>query len=104
MDFDLFWQMYPRRVAKVAAQKAWAKLKPAEREAAIAALPAHVEHWSDRDLAYVPHPGTWIHQQRWTDELQSRKPKQPEMTDREFFRINGYSRTQADRWALENES
>lgn len=104
MDFDLFWQMYPRRVAKVAAQKAWNKLTPKDKAAALAALPAHVASWAHRDIEHVPHGGTWLNQQRWTDELTPRKPKQPEMTDHEFFRINGYSRRQADSWALENES
>jgi hypothetical protein len=104
MDFDLFWQMYPRRVAKVAALKAWTKLKTADREAAIAALPAHVEDWSGRDMDKVPHPATWLNGRRFEDELQPRKPKQPELTDHEFFRIHGYSRQTADRWAMEGES
>lgn len=104
MDFDLFWQMYPRRVAKVAAQKAWAKLKAPERAAAIAALPAHVESWSGRDMEHIPHGSTWLNGKRFEDELTTRKPKQPELTDHEFFRIHGYSRQTADRWALEPES
>lgn len=101
MEFDVFWQMYPRRVAKLAAQKAWGKLKPQEREAAIQALPAHVESWSGRDMEHIPHGSTWLHQQRWTDELTPRKRQQPEMTDHEFFRVHGYSRQTAARWALE---
>lgn len=106
MDFETFWSMYPRKVAKVPAHKAWSKLSQPEKAAAIAALPAHVAHWSGRELEYVPHPRTWLSQQRWTDELTTRKavPKQPEMTDHEFFRIHGYSRQTADRWALEPES
>jgi hypothetical protein len=102
MDFELFWSLYPRRVAKLAAQKAWAKLKPAEREAAIAALPAHVESWGTRDIEHVPHAGTWLNQQRWTDELTPRKPQAPVLSDREFFRVHGYSRSTAERWANES--
>lgn len=102
MDFELFWQMYPRRVAKIAALKAWNKLTMFDRDAAMAALPAHLEAWIDRDMDKVPHPATWLNGQRWLDELAPRKPQVPAMSDREFFRVNGYSRQTAQRWASES--
>lgn len=69
--FDEFWSLYPRRVAKRVAEKAWSKLSDDERRAAIAALPDHVRYWrqSDRSPETIPHPATWINQGRWEDEI-----------------------------------
>lgn len=72
--FAFFWSKYPRREAKATAIKAWRKLKPAEREAAVNALERWLAHRrSGRSqpefLRYCPHPTTWINQRRWEDEL-----------------------------------
>ena len=69
--FDDFWRMYPRKTAKRVAAREWARLSPADRTAALAALPAHVQYWQARgtEAEYIPHPRTWLHQARWEDEL-----------------------------------
>lgn len=72
MDFELFWSQYPRKTAKKDARRAWEKLKPEQRVAAMEALPNHVEVWADRDLIYVPYPATWLNGERWEDELAPR--------------------------------
>ena len=89
--FDLFWKLYPRKVAKLAASKAWAKLTPAECEKALAVLADHIASWSDRDMDKVPHAATWINGKRFDDELDAPKIQRV-MSDHEFFRIHGYSR------------
>jgi hypothetical protein len=99
--FDEFWKLYPRRVAKLAAQKAWAKLTQTDADAAIAALPDHVALWSQRRIEHIPHASSWITGRRWDDEI---TPPRQTISDHEFFRINGYSRHQAELWALEQES
>ena len=43
--FDEFWGLYPKKVAKGAAIKAWQKLNVAERNEAIEALPNHLKYW-----------------------------------------------------------
>ena len=91
MTFDDFWVVYPRRVAKLAAQKAWKKLTPADQMAALEALPVHVALWSERSLEHVPHAATWLNGRRWEDELTPQSHQKP-ISDHEFFRINGYSR------------
>ena len=73
-EFDQFWSLYPRREAKAAAVKMWRKLKPEERDAALAALPAHVAYWqrAQRDRERIPHAATWLNPvdgRRWEDEL-----------------------------------
>ena len=75
MTFDDFWIAYPRKVAKHAAQKAFAKLTPLEQHAALDALPAHCAEWARRgDIAFTPHAATWLRGKRWEDELQPATP------------------------------
>ena len=68
--FDDFWKLYPRRVGKGAARRAWAKAvsrgaDPAAILEAAARLPAE---YAGRELCYVPHPSTWLNGERWEDD------------------------------------
>lgn len=69
--FADFWAAYPRRVARLAAQRAWDRLTNAERAAALAALPAHANYWraAGRDAERIPHAASWLNGRRWEDEL-----------------------------------
>jgi hypothetical protein len=69
--FEAFWSAYPRHAGKAPAERKFAaaakKIPPAD-------LVAHAEAYRDdpnrsQDLQYVPHPATWLHQERWTDVL-----------------------------------
>lgn len=77
-DFADFWAAWPRRVGKRDAEKAWARLRPQEKAAAIEALPKHVDYWnaSGTERQYIPHPATWLNGARWDDEIEMPKPKQ----------------------------
>jgi hypothetical protein len=70
-NFDTFWELYPRKVAKAHARKMWARLSEGQRFAAIHAIPIHVRYWlaAGRDHERIPHPGSWISGERWEDEL-----------------------------------
>lgn len=68
-DFADFWTLYPRRVARKDALKAWGRLKPAQQMAAIVACAAWRRVWATKDLDYLPYPATWINGERWDDEL-----------------------------------
>ena len=74
LGFREFWAAYPRKVGKWAAWKAWRKLKiTAELKATIlAAVEAHKESdsWTKDDGKFIPHPGTWLNNRRWEDEMQ----------------------------------
>ena len=69
--FDSFWKLYPRKQSREAAEKAWNRLKPEERQAAMEGVKAHSDHWkaSDRPTRYIPHGATWRNGKRWLDEL-----------------------------------
>lgn len=70
--FDRFWQAYPRRVAKGAARKAWEKLRPdrqlTERILAAVERDKATDQWQRENGRFIPHPATWLNQQRWEDE------------------------------------
>ena len=68
--FADFWLLYPKRIAKMEAEKAWNKISDAQRVEALTALTAWRSVWiADGRLQFVPNASTWINQQRWSDEL-----------------------------------
>lgn len=71
IDFDAFWDAYPRKVGKKAARKSWTKMSNAERRAAVEAIGQHVEAWwrEGRSSATVPYPATWLNGEHWDDEI-----------------------------------
>ncbi len=61
-----FWGLYPRRVGKAAARRAWKRAKPPMGKVReTLGWQVKAEGW--RDLSYVPHPATWINGGRWDD-------------------------------------
>jgi hypothetical protein len=77
--FEAFWQCYPRKVAKQEAEKAWAKLHPAngDFERIMGALENHKtsSRWREDGGQFIPHPATWLNQRRFDDELVVPKPR-----------------------------
>ena len=71
--FNSFYQAYPRKVGKPNAMKVWKKFK-VDAELAIkimASLEAHKKTKQWQDKQYIPHPATWLNQERWNDEVES---------------------------------
>lgn len=70
--FDRFWEDYPRKVAKVAALKAWKKLNPddllCEAIGASLAWQRQSPQWTKDKGAFVPHAATWLNQRRFEDQ------------------------------------
>ena len=68
-SFDLFWEAYPRRVGKLAAARAWKRLKP-DPQLVGRMLWAITWQRTSRQWreGFVPHPTTWLNQGRWMDE------------------------------------
>jgi len=66
--FAEFWQAYPRKVAKPAAEKAWRKVA-AEADAIMAGLrrQAGCEQWAKDGGQFIPYPATWLNGRRWED-------------------------------------
>jgi phage replication O-like protein O len=70
--FTEFWAAYPRKTGKGAARKAWKKIKSpkATLEKILTALDwqKKSEQWTKNGGQYIPHPGTYLNQERWEDE------------------------------------
>lgn len=68
-EFVGFWSLYPRRVGKKAAERAFRTARKAASVEEIAAgLHAQLPDLRRRETRYVPHPATWLNQQRWADD------------------------------------
>lgn len=63
--FEDFWSVYPNKVGKREAEKAFAKaIKRADLETILAGLRAYVAKTDDRPWC---NPATWLNQDRWED-------------------------------------
>lgn len=69
-DFERMWEMYPRKVGKGAARKAFAKVvRTVTASEFVNAYFRALERW-ERDkteVQYIPHLATWLNQERWSD-------------------------------------
>lgn len=68
-DFLAFWALYPRKVGKGAAAKAWTSQRP-DLDAVKVTLSWQVvsPDWTKDGGAFIPHPATYLNQRRWEDE------------------------------------
>lgn len=69
--FNEFWSLYPRKVGKTKAREKWETVKPELVDTILAAVAEQAKSWDwiKNDGQFIPHPATWLHQQRWEDEL-----------------------------------
>ncbi len=78
--FDQFWEAYPNKKGKLAAQRAWQRIKGRPPLPAILqALDTQKrgEQWQRERGRFIPHPATWINQGRWDDETKPTTPAKP---------------------------
>jgi len=69
-EFDLFWKEYPRKIGKGHARKAWEKIGPEKHQQIIEAIKEqNKEKWNSTETKFIPHPTTWLHGERWEDEI-----------------------------------
>jgi hypothetical protein len=67
--FEEFWRVYPRKVEKGVARKAWRNaVKRATAEEIIAGAKRYAA--LKLDLEFTKHPGPWLNADRWLDEGQ----------------------------------
>lgn len=68
--FESFWNTYPKKVGKGAAEKAWQKAKiNGELKTVLDAVDrqCHSDQWLRDGGQFIPNPATWINQKRWLD-------------------------------------
>ena len=90
-SFDQFWNVYPLRVAKDAARKAWPK---ALERSSFAEILTGAERYRDdpnRDQGFTKHPATWLNGGCWDDDplplRRSSAPARAPVADRNRDRI-----------------
>ena len=73
-SFEIFWKEYPNRVGKPDAMK---KYKEQEHSDIMGWLERWKEYWdySETEPRFIPHPATWLNQERYKDETPETKPK-----------------------------
>ncbi len=76
-DFIEFWTAYPRKIGKGAALKAWKKAKLPAMAVILNAVEDQKKsrQWQKDSGQYIPHPSTWINQERWEDEITEGAPR-----------------------------
>ncbi len=81
--FEEFWKLYPRKIGKKDCSKRFSKLWDEVADKILLALPNYIIFWKEREkewrekfkpsvkqpYPFIPHPSTWLNQERWEDEL-----------------------------------
>ena len=68
-DFNAFWKIYPRKTAKFAAGKAYAKaVKSVSPKKLLSITMAFAVNNSHTEMKFIPHASTWLNQKRYLDE------------------------------------
>jgi hypothetical protein len=79
-DFDAFWNLYPRKIAKKVAAKAYAAAVKAGADPAdlLKAIDGYVTELNrlKTEPKYILHPSTFLHEERWKDYLNIERPRQ----------------------------
>lgn len=79
--FLKFWPLYPKRVGKGAAYRAWKKIKPAPSQKLFDKIRLKLDvqretpDWKKENGKYIPHPATYLNQRRWEDEVEISQKK-----------------------------
>lgn len=69
IDFDRFWNDYPMRKGKGAAQRAYAKaVTMATPDQILSGAEAYAASVRGKEARYIAHPATWLNGHRWLDE------------------------------------
>lgn len=68
--FARFWTVYPHKVKKQDALRAWKSGKLAKIvDTIIADVNRRCDtEWKGQEMQFIPHPTTYLHQRRWEDE------------------------------------
>tara|TARA_R110000824_G_scaffold119838_1_gene274260 strand:+ start:788 stop:1204 length:417 start_codon:yes stop_codon:yes gene_type:complete len=68
-QFELFWMEYPRRKGKGAARKAFSNaLNKQDLQYILEAAHNFAIETRQQDPKFIPHPATWLNQERYDDE------------------------------------
>jgi len=66
-SFEIFWNLYDKKVGKPKAEKKWNKLSPEEQKAILEYIPKY--KIAQPDKTYRKNPETFLNNRGWEDEL-----------------------------------
>lgn len=73
-EFERFWFVYPKKVGKKEAYRAFKKAnKPVQLLVAAVNAQLQSEQWNKENGRFIPNPATWLNQGRWDDQIIRRK-------------------------------
>lgn len=88
LQFNTFWALYPRKVGKRAALKAFkSALKKTDFETLMAGVRRHAAAMNGKETQFIAHPGTWLNGERWADEEPGGPSETPPLSDAESAQI-----------------
>lgn len=86
--FDAFWNAYPKKIGKGAAERAFKKIKPSgdllQKMLDAVEQQRQSDQWRRDNGQYIPNPATWLNQTRWEDEGTA-QPNSQDISLDEFF-------------------
>ncbi len=89
-SFDDFWKIWPRKVARKAAEKAWrSAVKRSPYETIIAAAASYAASREGKDQTFTAHASTWLNGDRWEDQKQlaeTASPGEGKTSQDQFYR------------------
>ena len=92
--FDKFWKLYPKKIWKRACEIKFMNLNKNVFNNLFAGLDLYIKSWKkyivSKNLEFIPHPQTWLNQERWNDEV--------------LFSAESISLINLDRSKVENEA
>ncbi len=72
-DFETWWKVYPRKVGKFKASPAFAKACHITNfDELLEATKRFAKVCEGQEKQFIPHPATWLNQQRWKDDVCSK--------------------------------
>ena len=71
MNFAEFYALYPRKMGRKDAERAWNRLTPIQQAECLEAMPNYLKYWKVKETAkdFIPYPASFLNAERWTDEI-----------------------------------
>lgn len=80
INFNKFWEMYPKKKAKETAFKSFKKINPNKEllNTMLSQLDlfTKTKDWLKDKGQFIPYPATWLNQRRWEDEIKKEDLKE----------------------------
>ncbi len=106
IDFDLFWNTYPKKVGKQKCLEIWVDLKKKKARPSINDIVKALkiqkvsEDWTKENGRYIPNPSTWLNQGRWDDELREIQPEHNSIKPITYAQAQDAERRMTAKWLL----